>query len=217
MNTWKLICALAGAAALVSGGPLRAAEIKVAVTDAAGGALPATSVALENVATGVATGASTDAGGRSSFPGVTVGIYRISVVHPGFSQDARTVSLLSSEEALEVAFALSVGGLTADVMVTAARSARDTLEIPLRAESISEAQLQDLIPTSTGDAMIEFPGITPVGDGPFQVRPRLRGLDSTRVLVLVDGERLNNARTATDRAGVEVGLVDVDTVRAWRW
>ena len=52
------------------------------------------------------------------------------------------------------------------------------------------------------------PGVTPVGSGPFQVRPRLRGLDSTRVLVLVDGERLNNARTATDRAGVEVGLVD---------
>jgi hemoglobin/transferrin/lactoferrin receptor protein len=44
------------------------------------------------------------------------------------------------------------------------------------------------------------------------VRPRLRGLDSTRVLVLVDGERLNNARTATDRAGVEVGLVDVNSI-----
>ena len=46
------------------------------------------------------------------------------------------------------------------------------------------------------------------------MRPRLRGLDSTRVLVLVDGERLNNARTATDRAGVEVGLVDAASIES---
>ena len=48
----------------------------------------------------------------------------------------------------------------------------------------------------------------------MQVRPRLRGLDSTRLLVLVDGERLNNARTATDRAGTEVGLIDLFSVES---
>ena len=68
------------------------------------------------------------------------------------------------------------------------------------------------MPLSTGDALLLAPGVTPVGNGPMQVRPRLRGLDSTRVLVLVDGERLNNARTATDRAGTEVGLIDLNTV-----
>ncbi len=54
--------------------------------------------------------------------------------------------------------------------------------------------------------------ITPVGNGPFGVRPRLRGLDSTRLLVLVDGERLNTARQATDRTGAEVGLVSPDAI-----
>ena len=54
--------------------------------------------------------------------------------------------------------------------------------------------------------------ITPVGNGPFGVRPRLRGLDSTRLLVLVDGERLNTARQATDRTGAEVGLVSPDSI-----
>ncbi len=214
MQSLRRICVPAAIAAFVAGGPLGAAEIKGAVTDAGGGALPAASVALENVATGVEIAATTDTRGHYSFPGVTVGIYRVSALLSGFSEDARTVSLASPQDSLEVSFALSVGGLTADVMVTAARSARDTLEIPLRAETIGEAQLEDLNPTSTGDAMIEAPGITPVGGGPFQVRPRLRGLDSTRVLVLVDGERLNNARTATDRAGVEVGLADVETVQS---
>jgi outer membrane receptor protein involved in Fe transport len=198
----------------MAGAPLGAAEVKGTVTDAGGGALPESRVALENVATGLATVAITDAGGRYAFRDVTVGIYRLSALHSGFSEDARTISLASPEEALEVSFALSVGGLTADVMVTAARSARDTLDIPLRGETLGEARLEDLNPTSTGSAMIEFPGITPVGDGPFQMRPRLRGLDSTRVLVLVDGERLNNARTATDRAGVEVSLAELATVES---
>ena len=52
----------------------------------------------------------------------------------------------------------------------------------------------------------------PVGNGPFLVRPRLRGLDSTRMLVLVDGERLNTARQATDRTGAEVGLIAPDSI-----
>ena len=40
----------------------------------------------------------------------------------------------------------------------------------------------------------------------------MRGLDSTRMLVLVDGERLNTARQATDRTGAEVGLVSTDSI-----
>jgi hemoglobin/transferrin/lactoferrin receptor protein len=102
--------------------------------------------------------------------------------------------------------------MTSSVTVTATRSERDTLEVPLRTDTLPREDLLRANPVSTGDAMIALPSITPVGSGPYITRPRLRGLDSTRLLVLVDGERLNNARTATDRAGVEVGLVDVSSV-----
>jgi hemoglobin/transferrin/lactoferrin receptor protein len=213
MVTWKCVVVLAGSVVCASAGLAEPAEIRGSVTDAAGGALPAVSVALENVATGSETAVATDAGGRFSFSSVPVGIYRIAALVRGFSQEARTVSLASPEESLDVSFSLSVGGLTADVMVTATRSARDTLDVPMRAETIGSRDIRERAPASTGSAMVAVPGITPVGDGPFEVRPRLRGLDSTRVLVLVDGERLNNARTATDRAGVEVGLAEVDSVQ----
>jgi outer membrane receptor for ferrienterochelin and colicin len=63
-----------------------------------------------------------------------------------------------------------------------------------------------------GDAVASAVSVTPVGNGPFGVRPRLRGLDSTRLLILVDGERLNTAHTATERAGTEVGLVAADAI-----
>jgi hemoglobin/transferrin/lactoferrin receptor protein len=67
-------------------------------------------------------------------------------------------------------------------------------------------------PLSTGDAFSGVAAVTPVGSGPFGVRPRLRGLVSTRLLVLVDGERLNTARQATERTGAEVGLVAPETI-----
>jgi hemoglobin/transferrin/lactoferrin receptor protein len=119
-----------------------------------------------------------------------------------------------SEEApsLAVDFALELGSLRTEVTVSAARGERDTLVVPVRTDTVLGELARQLAMPSIGDAMLALPGVTPVGSGPFQVRPRLRGLDSTRVLVLVDGERLNNARTATDRAGIEVGLVSMDAI-----
>jgi len=194
--------------------PAGAAEIRGRVTDASGGALLGAVIGLQNVATGSQSGTETDDGGQYSFGGLSLGIYRISIDKAGFSQDARTVSLLDESESLEVNFIIAPGGLTATVTVTASRSARDDLVVPVRAEALSQARLEEVNPTSTGDALLLATNVTPVGSGPFQVRPRLRGLDSTRVLVLVDGERLNNARTATDRAGIEVGLVDPFTIQS---
>jgi len=57
-----------------------------------------------------------------------------------------------------------------------------------------------------------LPGTSTVNEGAFQVRPRIRGLDSNRILILVDGERLNNARTSTGNSGVEIGLVEVEQI-----
>ncbi|MEO6223396.1 MAG: TonB-dependent receptor, partial [Vicinamibacterales bacterium] len=79
-------------------------------------------------------------------------------------------------------------------------------------ETLSGAAVAQANSLSTGDALASVANITPVGSGPFGVRPRLRGLDSTRMLVLVDGERLNTARQATDRTGAEVGLVSPDAI-----
>jgi len=191
-----------------------AAEVRGRVTDAAGGALPGATVTLENLATGAASTLASDAEGAYAFADLGVGLYRVAASLPGFSQDARTLAIAASDETAEVGFVLRLGGLTSEVTVTATRSSRDTMVVPLRVESLTAAKLEYVNPVSTGDAMIQAPGVTPVANGPFQVRPRLRGLDSTRVLVLVDGERLNNARTATDRAGVEVGLVDASTIES---
>ena len=192
-----------------------AADIAGQATDPSGAPVPAALATLQNLATGAELEAVADQEGRFRFENLPVGIYRLVIVEPGFAQDARTIALAEADETVQVRLVLRPGGITAGVTVTAAaRAERDTLEVPLRTDTLTGNEIQELTPASTGDALVRIPGITAVGNGPFSVRPRLRGLDSTRVLVLVDGERLNNARTATDRAGIEVGLVDPHAIEA---
>jgi len=171
-------------------------------------------VRLFDVATGKETTVKADATGRFQFTDLKPGMYRVTTSLVGFSDASRTVVVTSDSESLTVDFELELGSIKEDVTVLAARGERDVQVVPLRADAIASESIREMAATSTGDALVSAPGVTPVGSGPFQVRPRLRGLDSTRVLILVDGERLNNARTATDRAGIEVGLVDVDSVES---
>ena len=203
-----------GAMALMLAGvsPAAAATIAGTVTDISGAPVANTRVVVRDVATRQEVVAETDGNGRyvADLPGT--GTYLVSVNRAGFAEVARTVVVESAEDQLELPLKLEVGSMTAAVVVTASRAERDQRQIPLHVESLSRAAIEQTNQTSTGDALTMAANITPVGNGPFGVRPRLRGLDSTRLLVLVDGERLNTARQATDRTGAEVGLVSPDSI-----
>ncbi|MSO62185.1 MAG: TonB-dependent receptor [Acidobacteria bacterium] len=200
------------AAALFAATPGFAATIRGSVSDATGAAIPSARVTLRVVATGQETVVETDAQGGYRFDAASAGTYLVIVTRAGFSEAARTVVVERPEATLDVPFSLEIGVLSAEVSVTANRAEREVRQIPLHVETISAATIQQSNPVSTGDALASVVNVTPVGSGPFGVRPRLRGLDSTRMLVLVDGERLNTARQATDRTGAEVGLISPDSI-----
>ena len=194
--------------------PARAATVTGRITDGSGGVLPGATVHVLNVATGEEFLTATGGDGRFSVPELGVGTYRVAASLPGFSEASRTFVIEDDGQTASMDFVLDLGTIRSQVTVSADRGVRDVQVVPLRADALTADVVRELVPVSTGEVMLAAPGVTPVGSGPFQVRPRLRGLDSTRVLVLVDGERLNNARTATDRAGVEVGLVSPDAIDA---
>ncbi len=200
------------AAAILAATPAVAATIRGVVSDSSGAAVPSARVTLRVIATGQERVVETDQEGRYRFEAPAVGTYLLIVTRPGFSEAARTVAVEQVEADLDVPLSLEVGVLSTEISVTANLSEREVRQIPLNVETISEAAILQSNPLSTGDAIASAVNVTPVGSGPFGVRPRLRGLDSTRVLVLVDGERLNTARQATDRTGAEVGLVSPDTI-----
>jgi len=194
--------------------PALAGDLAGRVTDRSGGVLPGAVVTLLNIVNNQELATTADGQGRYAFTALAAGTYVVSVISPGFSEAVRSIVIPDSSAGLAADFTLDLGTLRSEVTVTAARGARDVKMVPLRVDTMSGEALRSLAPISTGQALAEAPGVTVVGAGPFQVRPRLRGLDSTRVLVLVNGERLNNARTATDRAGIEVGLIDVSSIEA---
>jgi len=199
-------------AALLAASPVLAATIRGVVSDSTGASVPAARVVLHVVATGQETVVETNQQGQYRFDAPAIGTYLLIVTRSGFSEIARTVIVDQVEADLEVPMTLEIGVLSAEVSVTASLSEREVRQIPLHVETISAAAIEQANTLSTGDALATAVNITPVGSGPVGVRPRLRGLDSTRLLVLVDGERLNTARQATDRTGAEVGLVSPDTI-----
>jgi len=207
LRTFALAAAVLAAATVA-----QAAGISGVVTDTTGAALSSARVILRDLATGQEISSDTNAQGRYDIATKTAGTYLLIVRRDGFAEVARTIVISAPEQTLNFPVKLELGSLATEVTVTAARSAREVRQIPLNIDVMSKDQIEQSNPLSTGTALTAAANVTPVGDGPFGVRPRLRGLDSTRLLILVDGERLNTARLATNRAGAETGLVATDSV-----
>jgi len=199
-------------ALLCSASAAWAATVSGVVSDATGAVVPGAKVVLRELATGRERTITTDADGTYTFDTPVTGTFLVLVMRTGFSEAARTVVIAHADERISLRVQLEVGVINTEVSVTAARAEREIRTIPLHVETLSGAAIAQTNPLSTGDALASVANITQVGNGPFGVRPRLRGLDSTRMLVLVDGERLNTARQATDRTGAEVGLIAPDTI-----
>ncbi len=189
-------------------------QITGKVTDRNAGALASVKVTLRNVATQTELTATTDGTGQFTFDNVAIGIYRLVIEKDGFNTAARNLTLVEPGEKLVSNFDLLPGAIGESISVTATRGERDATEVPAKTETIGSEQLIRQNATTTQDALTNVANVTVVGNGPFQQRPRLRGLDSSRILILVDGERLNTTRVATDRAGVEVGLVDPTSLQS---
>lgn len=189
-----------------------AGDIVGTAKDVSGGVLQAARITVRNLATNQETVTKSDVKGEFRVSKLAAGTYLVVVEREGFSPDTRTIEVVDGSAVQEVAAALVPGPVQVGVTVTAMRNERDREQVPLRTDTVTRGAIESTAPVSTGHALMLAAGVTAVGSGPVGVRPRMRGLDSTRLLVLVDGERLNNARTATDRSGTEVGLVDVNSV-----
>ena len=99
-----------------------------------------------------------------------------------------------------------------EIVVTAARYEQDSFETPAPISVISREELERRRPEKLVDVLKSLPGIEVSGEGPFRGLPVIRGLTSNRILILVDGQRLNNGRESTEFAGIQPGLVDLSQV-----
>lgn len=98
------------------------------------------------------------------------------------------------------------------VVVTATRQEQESSTTPAAVSVITAEDIRERQPEKMADLFKELPSVDVQGEGPFRGLPVIRGLSSNRVLILVDGERLNNARESTLFAGIQPGLVDLSEV-----
>jgi hemoglobin/transferrin/lactoferrin receptor protein len=98
------------------------------------------------------------------------------------------------------------------IVVTASRQEEASADIPAPITVIDRRMIEQAQPEKIADLFKEIPGVEIDGEGPFRGLPVIRGLSSNRVLILVDGQRLNNGRESTSFAGIQPGLVNLSEV-----
>lgn len=207
---WRLFLLPALLATL--GGAATAADLAGLVQDSQGFVVVGADVQLRNSEAGASAARRTvtDSQGRFRFRNVVAGWHLVEAHAAGFEALEQTVDVTAS--GAEVAFTLKPAALHEGVVVTMSRQEADTEQLPLPTSLISDQRLSEQLSKNLAQSLAEAPGVTWVNAGAFRSRPVIRGLDSNRILVIVDGERLNNNRTATNQGGIETGLVDVSDI-----
>lgn len=181
------------------------------VTDAGGATVAGARIVTRNKASGAEFTAQTDAQGKFRFENLPPGEYRVTTEAAGFSAAIREIAL-GDGAAQDLSVTVSVGNISESVTVTATRTQVATIDTAVPVTVVTREELEQKPVNTIGDIFRDLPGTSTVNEGAFQVRPRIRGLESNRILILVDGERLNNARTSTGQSGIEIGLVETDQI-----
>lgn len=194
---------------LAAGVVAQSAAISGIVQDSSNARVAGATVMLRNIRSGIERVAVSDGEGQFSFNvDGQPDEYEVIVSAKGFgrvTQPAATANLIVT---------LSPGQLSEDVTVTATRTQILSSETAVPVSVVGREEIDRKAVNTISDIFRTLPGTSTVNEGAFQVRPRVRGLDSNRVLILVDGERLNNSRTSTAQSGIETGLVETSQIES---
>lgn len=188
------------------------ASISGIVKDQNEAVVPGVIVIAGNKGSGAETTTTTDTNGKYEFKNLSAGQYLIKIRKSGFSENAESVLLGAGENASQD-FTISPGGLREEVTVTAAKGLRATSEIPQTVTSIGEQEIEQRRPVGISEAYEKSPSVLSTDTNPFRARPQIRGLQSNRLLVTVDGERLNDPRFGQDSVGVSPALIDTSQIK----
>jgi outer membrane receptor protein involved in Fe transport len=188
------------------------ASISGIVKDQNEAVVPGVTVLAGNKGSGSEITVLTDNNGKYEFKNLSAGQYLIKVKKGGFSENAESV-LLGGGEAATQDFTISPGGLREEVTITAAKGLRATSEIPQTVTTVSESEIEQRRPVGIAEAYEKSPSVLSTDTNPFRARPQIRGLQSNRLLVTVDGERLNDPRFGQDSVGVSPALIDTSQIK----
>ena len=98
-----------------------------------------------------------------------------------------------------------------ELVITTSRYQKSSFKVPTTVSVINQDRIKRSDPDIISDLFRNLPGVELNDAGPFALRPVIRGLFGSRVLLLADGERLNDTRESPF-SGAQLSLVDVDEI-----
>ncbi|HEX2250532.1 MAG TPA: TonB-dependent receptor [Gemmatimonadales bacterium] len=212
MRALFLAAALAAAiTGILSAEPPRAvATLSGTVTDTAGTPLPLVRVAILEANRSTMT----DIKGYYTLTGLPTGTYAVSFALVGYAPQVRRVTLQDGEVVLNVTMRPTLIELQ-ELQVTASPLATTSLTSPQPTSVLSTEDVQANRSASLGETISVLPGVRSFSTGVGIGKPVIRGLSSSRVLVLEDGQRLNSQQWG-DEHGPQVEAGEAERVEVIR-
>ncbi len=174
-----------------------------AINDSANAAVTTATVELINLASNSIRSARVDGSGKFNFNDVAPGQYRLVVKAPGYNESGRGITV--EKAPLSENFELSVGNIKDVVTITANRGLTADADIPLNVSVETAQSIDEKLAVSPGEILKDTPSLFVFNSNSPLSSPNLRGLQASRVLLVVDGERVNNSRTEIQTFGASLG------------
>jgi hypothetical protein len=197
------------------------ASVSGRVMDPSGAVVPGAEVTLRQTQTNLTNTVVTDDAGRFRLPYLRVGPYELTVRHPGF-QDAVRPLTLTAGAAFELPLTLTVGGVDANLTVTADAPVIEAARSQI-ASTVAEAEVRSL--PMNGRQFLELallvPGVSPASIASTQLFPETSAVPGITLSVgsqrnlsnsfIVDGLSAND--DAAGLSGITYGVDAIEQVQ----
>ncbi len=156
----------------------------------------------------------TDADGRYTIPALPRASYTVSVSAIGFAPQVRRLTIADAPATADFTLKASLVELPA-LQVTSTPTASDPLTSPQPTAVLSGEDLHAAQAPSLGETLDQVAGVHSLSTGAGIGKPVIRGLTSTRVLVLDDGQRLETQQWGDEHGpNLETALADrIEVIR----
>lgn len=196
------------------------------VTDPSGAVVPAVTITIKNLETGVTRTILTDGEGRYRVTALAVGSYEVKAERQGFGEALHTGIELTVGREASVDFQLQVGQLNEQIRVsseaplidqtrpaiTALINERTILEYPLNGRDLFQLTTLQTGVTNTAGITASSIGSSAIDTGPGTTKIAVNGARITANNFLLDGTIVNDAFNNTP-GGVTGNFTGVDTLR----
>ena len=156
----------------------------------------------------------TDGDGHYALAGLPTGTYAVSFALIGYAPQVQRVTLRDGELTLDVALRPTLIELQ-ELQVTASPIATTSLTSPQPTSVLSGSEVQSNRAASLGETISVLPGVRSLSTGNGIGKPVIRGLSSNRVLVLADGQRLENQQWG-DEHGPQIEAGEAERIEVIR-